>query len=43
VRTRGFDTVLIARTTINPRPAEEILEAWTAAAAAAAVTGASSS
>ncbi|MCG8273744.1 LLM class flavin-dependent oxidoreductase [Aquamicrobium sp. NLF2-7] len=35
----GFDTVLIAQHTINPiDQAEEILEAWTAAAAAAALT-----
>ncbi|MGB3503471.1 MAG: LLM class flavin-dependent oxidoreductase [Mesorhizobium sp.] len=35
----GFDTVLIAQHTINPIDiSEEILEAWTAAAAAAAVT-----
>lgn len=35
----GFDTVLIAQHTINPvDPDEEILEAWTAAAAAAALT-----
>ena len=35
----GFDTVLIAQHTINPLGAtEEILEAWTAAAATAALT-----
>jgi alkanesulfonate monooxygenase len=35
----GFDTVLFAQHTINPLdPNEEILEAWTAAAAAAALT-----
>lgn len=35
----GFDTVLIAQHTINPiDPGEEIVEAWTAAAAAAALT-----
>jgi alkanesulfonate monooxygenase len=35
----GFDTVLFAQHTINPiDPNEEILEAWTAAAAAAALT-----
>jgi alkanesulfonate monooxygenase len=35
----GFDTVLIAQHTVNPtNPENEILEAWTAAAAAAAVT-----
>lgn len=35
----GFDTVLIAQHTINPiDPDEEILEAWSAAAAAAALT-----
>jgi alkanesulfonate monooxygenase len=35
----GFDTVLFAQHTINPKSQdEEILEAWTAAAAAAALT-----
>jgi len=35
----GFDTVLFAQHTINPiDPAEEILEAWTAAAGLAALT-----
>ncbi len=35
----GFDTVLFAQHTINPKDQnEEILEAWTASAAAAALT-----